>query len=173
MKYKIVTLAALACLALPGAAQANWKYSRWGMSVDQVIAASPGTVHRIADIEKDRVDELQRLAVGEVTEGGTKFQVQFYFSPGGTNLQLVRYEPAEKMTCTDEGVVIAKLLGNGKVTDTVESTDLGDGKKVDITYRTATWTGTQGDEVQFMEARAFDQSLDVCTFTFQRAGGRG
>ena len=172
MKYKTVTLAALACLTLPGTAQANWKYTSWGMSLDQVVAASPRTVRRIADVSKDRVDDLQRLAVGEVTEGGTKFQVQFYFSPGGTNLQLVRYEPAEKMTCTDEGVVIAKMLGNGKVTETVESTDVGDGKKVDITYRTATWTGTQGDEVQFMEARAFNQSLDVCTFTFQRAGGR-
>lgn len=172
MKYKIATLAALACLALPGAAQANWKYSRWGMSLDQLLAASPRTVHRVADVPDERVGSLQRLATGEVNEGGTRFQVQFYFTPEGKSLQLVRYEPAEKMTCTDEALVAAKLFGKGKVTDTVENTDVGEGQKVDITYRSTAWTGTQGDEVQFMDTFAFKSSLDVCTFTFQQAGGR-
>ena len=167
MNYKAVILAAVACLALPGTALANWKYTSWGMSLDQVIAASPSTVRRIADVDKDRVGGLQRLAVGEVTEGGTKFQVQFYFSPGGTNLELVRYEPAEKMTCTSESVIVSKFLGSGKVTDTVEPTDVGEGKKVDITYHSTVWAGSQGDRVQFMEAFAFNQSLDVCTFTFK------
>lgn len=172
MKFKAVTLAALACLALPGTAQANFKYSTWGMSVDQVLAAAPRTVHRIADVQKDRVDDLQRLAVGEITEGDTRFQIQFYFDPGGKGLQLVRYEPVQKMTCTNEGAAIRGMLGKGGESDTVESTDVGEGNKVDITYHFSVWTGTQGDKVQFMETFAFGQSLDVCTFTFEPPGGR-
>ena len=98
--------------------------------------------------------------------------MQFYFSPGGTNLQLVRYEPFEKMTCTDEIAVAARIFGTGTVKDTVENTDIGEGRKVDITYHITVWTGTQGDRVQFMEAFAFNRSLDICTFTFEPAGGR-
>ena len=173
MKYKAVTLAALVCLALPGTALANWKYSTWGMSVDQVLAAAPKSVHRIADLEKDRVDDLQRLAVGEITEGGTRFQIQFYFSPSGKGLQLIRYEPVEKMTCADEGAVATGFLGQGRHSESVESTDVGEGKMVDITYKYTAWTGSQGDKVQFMDVYAFGKSLDVCTFTFEPMGGRG
>ena len=40
-------VSALACAAIASPAGAHWQYSKWGMTPDQVVAASKGTVQRV------------------------------------------------------------------------------------------------------------------------------
>lgn len=171
MKFRnLVAAAAMAALLVPGVAQANWKTTKWGQSVDDVVKAGKQfKVKRIADVEKDRVGNKQRLAVGEVTEGGVKFQVQFYFTPDGKSLQLVRYEPVEKMNCFDQEKLAVKLYGEGKPHDEVEKIDGGNGQMFDVNFHMRDWVGDGGDMVGTLHALIGTETTDVCTWTFEPA----
>lgn len=73
------TLAVLSSGA--GAARANWAYTRWNMTPDQVRAASPDPLDVPTDIEqrlRGRGD-LQLLLTGEHKMGRYTFDVDFLF----------------------------------------------------------------------------------------------
>lgn len=166
----LAAAAALAALLVPGMAQANWKTTKWGQSVDQVVKGGKAfKVRKIADVEKDRVGEKRRLAVGEVTEGGVKFQVEFYFTPDGKSLQLVRYEPVKPMNCFDQEKHAVMLYGEGKPHDEVEQIDGGNGQKFDVNFHMRDWVGDGGDVVGTLHALIGTETTDVCTWTFEPA----
>ncbi len=171
MKIRTIASAVgLASLVLPGTAQANWRFTQWGNSVDQVVKAGKAAqVEAIADRDGDRVGELQRLAVGEVSEGGINVQVQFYFTPDGKSLELIRYEPVEKTACVDVEAITVKLYGPGKLHDDVEPMDDSKGGTFNVTFHMRDWSGPGGDKVGFMHALIAGQPTNVCTWTFEPA----
>ena len=113
MKLRFMTSAVAAAMLLTSvAAQADWRFTRWGMSVAQVVSAGKAAeAHAIADLKKDRVNDLQRLAEGNVTEAGVALVAEFYFTPDTQRLAMVRYRPVKDLACEDQEDEAASIIG--------------------------------------------------------------
>lgn len=77
--------ALLAALAAPAPAQAHFEYTRWGMTEQQVIAASRGAARALPAPERRAVGAIEyRVSASQRTDAGPGFTVAFGFaSPGG------------------------------------------------------------------------------------------
>jgi hypothetical protein len=85
--------AALLYLAMAGRAEANWQYTRWGMTPAQVVAASAGAVHLIPPEHRlgpSRPD-VETCAEGMFTDGKLRLNVSFSFGGHNRGLVLVSY----------------------------------------------------------------------------------
>ncbi|HQV04889.1 MULTISPECIES: hypothetical protein [unclassified Novosphingobium] len=100
---------ALPLLAFATPAAADWQYTRWGMPLDEVIAASSGKATLVPEEKGKRIRKLQRLAIGSVTEGKAEFQVEFYFDK--KKLKLIRYVPTSKISCGEEEQLLIEQFG--------------------------------------------------------------
>lgn len=74
-------LAAAVCVLLPAPASAHWQWTRWGMTPDQVIAASKGTA-RAGTGEKSAQGDGTVGVIGSYDAGGRVFTAKFYFQSG-------------------------------------------------------------------------------------------
>ena len=73
-----LALAGAAALTLPAAAGADWRFTKWGMPVEEVVELGRTTgVQEIDDAPDDRVGSLQRLAIGNSTEAGIPVRVEY------------------------------------------------------------------------------------------------
>lgn len=72
--------ALLLASALPGSAVAHWQYTRWGMTVDQVIAAAKGQVRPETGHSFKGTD---LGASGTFSSGSRQFTVRHYFGTSG------------------------------------------------------------------------------------------
>ena len=75
----LVLAAALICVAGPAAA--HWEFTRWGMSLQQVVAASRGTVRELPPGERRAVPaaRMEYRASGEFRSGTLRLTVAFAF----------------------------------------------------------------------------------------------
>ena len=171
MKFRIARAAiAAAALLVSAAAQANWRFTNWGMSVDQVVATGKGVkAQAIADVQDDRVGDLQRLAVGETRDAGIDVQVQFYFTSGTKRLAMIRYQALTNTDCGDVENAAVRQYGAGKVRDADAQIDNGKSDPITYTEHTRDWTGPGGDSINFMHAMYHGKSLKVCTWVFKPA----
>lgn len=89
--------AALCLLATPAAA--HWEYTRWGMTQQQVIAASRGAVRALPRAERRYVPaaRIEYRASGEFRSGGLRLTVAFAFDArnGGLVCVSARGDPAQ------------------------------------------------------------------------------
>lgn len=74
-------LLAIALVGMSSAARADWQYTRWGMSLTQVIAASHGQVHEVPETDSGMLGRL--LARGTYRAGGLTFNSTFFFDDSG------------------------------------------------------------------------------------------
>jgi hypothetical protein len=100
---------ALPLLAFATPALADWQYTRWGMSVDEVLAASNGSASKVRDDKDKRVRKLPRLALGTVKEGDTEFTVEFFFEK--KKLRFLRYVPKTDLDCDSEERLLLDRFG--------------------------------------------------------------
>lgn len=87
MRGLLFALATLIC----GPAYADWQYTRWGMSPDQVIAASGGKARVATADEASRYARLAGMtarAIGDYQTEEMRFSVEFHHDTTGA-LQLV------------------------------------------------------------------------------------
>jgi hypothetical protein len=80
MKWLLFAMTAL--IAIP--AHADWQFTRWGMTPDQVVAASKGAARLATEEEAARFDgprqkQRRTLAVGSHTAAGIALSVRFVF----------------------------------------------------------------------------------------------
>lgn len=75
----VIALLALSSFCLATAAHADWQYTKWGMSPDQVAKASAGKVTIGAGDPGDRYDGATIGATGEYVSGDYHFDAVFYF----------------------------------------------------------------------------------------------
>lgn len=85
-------LAALcSCLAMP--AKANWAYTQWGMTPEQVAAASQGAVQVLPPSQRTRndADQWEMAARGTYKDGGLMVDAGFTFDTRHGGLRCVLY----------------------------------------------------------------------------------
>ena len=90
MKRTMFAIAAIAALA-PAKSRADWEYTRWGMTPEQVAAASKGTVTVEPEAKRQVIPEVQRQsgADGTYSSDGLKLQVRFQFDTKSNGLVCV------------------------------------------------------------------------------------
>jgi len=97
MRCRLLLLfAATFCTAF--AAQADWQFTKWGMTLDQVLTASKGAVHKVPYDHGKNVWDIDRGAEGTLSQAGIAYRTEFYFDSRGT-LQIVRQTPADLSQC--------------------------------------------------------------------------
>ncbi len=77
----------------PAAATADWAYTHWGMTAEQVAAASSGmvTLLPVAQRTRDEADHWELAAQGMLTEGALHLPVGFTFDTRTGGLKCVMY----------------------------------------------------------------------------------
>jgi hypothetical protein len=139
----------LALAALPTPALADWQYTHWGMSVDEVIAASNGSAQEIKDRKGDRVRKMPRLIVGTTKEGETAFAVEFYFED--KKLRLIRYAPTGTMDCAAEEAFLLDRFGPAEPIEKI--IEFRDKNLVLLRSRDRVWALPGGDQMNFNSVR--------------------
>ncbi len=81
----------LAALLVASPALADWQYTRWGMTPEQVVAASRGKVTLLPEARRPRVPPLVTAASGEFTDGALVLRTVFSFAIEGNGLECVTY----------------------------------------------------------------------------------
>lgn len=142
---KIAIGAALCAIAVP--AHAGWEYAEWGMSPEEVAAASSGSVEVSAyDPESVLYGNPQR-AIGSGKYMGAPVDVRFYFDPKVNALRNIDLVP-ERSDC-------ARVRDNmidtfGAIDPSDEVITLDDGTPLDQTVWE--WTDPEnGDQVEFLQ----------------------
>jgi hypothetical protein len=83
---------ALAVSAVPRPAAADWDYTRWGMTAEQVIAASRGAASLVpVDSRYRNEDEDYEITVEATTSGPPVLNIGFMFGIPGGGLKCVLY----------------------------------------------------------------------------------
>jgi hypothetical protein len=74
-------------------AHADWEYTKWGMTPEQVARASRGAVQAIPAAQRTRIPEvkLESGAEGTFSDGALRLQVGFSFDIPGGGLAMVQY----------------------------------------------------------------------------------
>ncbi|MGY3610455.1 MULTISPECIES: hypothetical protein [unclassified Bradyrhizobium] len=92
-------LAILLTGILAGPANANWQYTKWGMTPDQVIAASRGEMKKCdATCSKQRTDTETALTYAKYRSGEFSFTAFAFFGNSSNRLEYVelRLDEASK-----------------------------------------------------------------------------
>lgn len=88
-------IAAALAVAWPISASAHWSFTRWGMTVEQVIAAAGKRLTRSTGPKI--MGQTQQLS-GLVAHEGRDYMADLYFSDDG-KLTLVRLQPMSSADC--------------------------------------------------------------------------
>jgi hypothetical protein len=78
-------------MALAPDAWANWEYTRWGMTLEQVVAASKGAVKALPANARPTAAGLRAAATGTHKDGNLMLEVRFSFDEKTNGLACVAY----------------------------------------------------------------------------------
>jgi hypothetical protein len=84
-------LLSLVGLLIAPAVQADWEYTRWGMTPEQVVAASGGKAKLLPEEKRPRVPALVTAATGEFNDGAMQLRTVFSFNIERGGLACVSY----------------------------------------------------------------------------------
>jgi hypothetical protein len=96
-------IASFAFVLMPTAALADWQYTKWGMSPEDVVAASNGKAHLVPEAEAAKTlhssEYVIPLAKGDHSANGEKFSVMFDFTRQAKRLQTVTLTATDPSRC--------------------------------------------------------------------------
>lgn len=150
--------AVAAALAFAQPAAAEWGPTRYGMDVQEVIAAVGGNMERTPDRSGRRVHEHQELVVGTIVESGIEYEINFYFGRNGRALSMVRLQPSDLADC---GAMRAAYTSRWGAGEDQGSQIGGEGGFAVINIDLIHWPTGSGDEV--IELTALTLSKDEPT----------
>lgn len=88
---------------IPVSARADWQYAKWGISPEEVVAASNGNAHLLSDAEAKKYfrpsENMITLVKGDHSADGEKFSVTFDFTRLAKRLQSVTLDAADVSRC--------------------------------------------------------------------------
>ncbi|PXA98168.1 hypothetical protein DMC47_10000 [Nostoc sp. 3335mG] len=110
-------------------ALADWQYTKWGMTPDEVVAASGGTVHRVA--RQSGAQDTEVEVEGSYVAAGVEFEVKFLFVGDGSGLAVVELTSKAPMKCYDlkrplderYGPALGARISNGAMYDWQDAAD--------------------------------------------------
>lgn len=76
---------AFVCAVLSSPAGAHWQYTKWGMTSDQVVAASKGAVRRVDPASDATLPIGIKEAAGTYAANDRTMRVSFWFKAGKLN----------------------------------------------------------------------------------------
>lgn len=114
-----LTVAAM-IFAFPAAA--DWQYTKWGMTPNQLTSSVPGGVHTNDDRSRDATPMIARL-YSDYSGGGMDFIAYFYFD-GSDRLARVSLEPKDMGKCSDLRFELSNAYGQPHDTSISAVTDL-------------------------------------------------
>jgi hypothetical protein len=88
MRWIVLSFAAL---LIASSARADWQYTRWGMTPEQVVAASGGKAELLPEKERPRIPPLTTAAKGYFEDGALRLRTTFSFNTEGGGLMCVWY----------------------------------------------------------------------------------
>jgi hypothetical protein len=136
-------IAAFAFALVPTAALADWQYTKWGMSPEEVVAASNGNAHLVSEAEAAKTfrsaEYVVLLAKGDHSADGEKFSVIFDFTKQAKRLQGVTLKATDPSRCYIYRRVLLNKYGapvdtNRGPTEDLKWRDLPSGNAVDWIY---------------------------------------
>jgi len=87
---RLIFYALIATLIAP-AAHADWQYTKWGMTPEQVVAASGGKAALLPEKDRPRMPPLITAAKGEFMDGQIRLRTVFTFNIERMGLACVSY----------------------------------------------------------------------------------
>jgi hypothetical protein len=112
-RLSIAAVVLSAGLGLAAPAHADWSFTRWGMTPEQVIAASRGKATAATGGYGDRIRNMDfRATGGPFTFDKRVYRANFYFDiDGGRGLRVVRLELLDQSQCDALGAGLEKRYG--------------------------------------------------------------
>ncbi len=86
----VISIIAVLLIAQAPEAHADWQYTRWGMTPQQVIDASGGQAVKNDNVSGDSADDAQGLLQAYYSMGTYKFMVVFLFDRSSGVLTMVQ-----------------------------------------------------------------------------------
>ena len=80
-----------AMLLIAPAARADWQYTHWGMTPEQLVAASKGKVKLVPEKDRPRLGPLVTAAEGEYQAGALNLHTVFMFDSASNGLACVAF----------------------------------------------------------------------------------
>jgi hypothetical protein len=81
----------LGMLLFAPAARADWQYTHWGMTPEQVVAASKGAAQLVPEKDRPRLPPMVTSATGAYQDGPLQLRVTFSFNIATNGLVCVNY----------------------------------------------------------------------------------
>lgn len=159
--------AAAACafglLAIPAAANADWEYTRWGMTVDEVLAAARGKAQPTKAEKDTDIWGQSQLAAGVFVQNGVTYKAGFYFDRKTRLLTMVDLTP-DANDCDDAYDNFVSRLGRGAVS----SSSANDGPgKLKLSGEVTKWRKDSSDEtVRFSDLTMATSDFRFCNAIF-------
>lgn len=141
--HKTIITAAAALAFSATVAHADWAYTRWGMTPEQVAKASGGAVRALPAAERKTFAqaEMQTGAEGTHTEGGVKLRVAFGFDAKTGGLECAIYTVMDAAQSGDLKAAMIKAYGPPEHTSELPAiglTELSWTKPDDISFNLST-----------------------------------
>lgn len=165
MMWRMRSLAALGLLAASYPAQAEWGPTRWGMSVDEVLAAVGDTARRVDEQRDQRIHEQRQYATSTVSEDGIDYTVNYYFAGRRGGLTMVRLEPAAIANCDAMRAAYTQRLG-----EEIDQSRTPDGSALSKRFgiELIHWPTGPGDEVVELTEVRIDGNQMFCHVLYQQ-----
>lgn len=145
MRLVCVVFVTLISSGTPG--QAHWQYTKWGMTPQQVEAASTGTVRVSSDNPDKKVEGFTIGNEGSYSVGSIQLSATFYYKSGG--LQMVKLSAESDPTCFALGSQLGGQYGEPSAAQNAGF------------FQKKTWKdGERGNRVEYFSTG------DYCTVTY-------